>query len=66
MLYGTQNELFERALLSHQEHNEIHNYTFSILRKQIVPGYWNKLLHLQSLITEELARDEAERLDWIW
>ncbi|KAF2756828.1 hypothetical protein EJ05DRAFT_45020 [Pseudovirgaria hyperparasitica] len=66
MLYGPYNEMYERAIESHTPHNELHGYDMFVLRHQITEGYWNKLLHLQTIIANELQKDLEGRLDWIW
>lgn len=64
MLYG-ENEFLERALASHKPHNKQHGYEHHVLRRSITHGYWNKLSYLQSLIVQELSKDENERAQWL-
>lgn len=70
MLYGSTNELYERALRTHERHNENFGYPMHVLREQILPGwgpmgYWNKPSYLLSLVLSELAKPEEERSEWL-
>lgn len=65
MLYGARNELLERAIASHDRHNEIFGYSMHILRIEVTQGFWNKLAHLQNLIWLELQKPQDVRLHWI-
>jgi len=65
MHYGQQNEMLERALKSHERHNEMHGYAMAVLRRSVTNGYWNKLSYLLSLVVLELGRPEMERVQWI-
>lgn len=65
MLYGSQNPLYERAVRSHQLHNELHNYPMHVLRHEITGGFWNKPSYLLSLVVNELAKAPEERAEWI-
>lgn len=64
-LYGQDNELYEAAIRSHDEHNELHGYGMSVLREKIVNGHWSKPAYLLSLLVQELAKDEEERAEWM-
>ncbi|KAF1986911.1 glycosyltransferase family 34 protein, partial [Aulographum hederae CBS 113979] len=64
MLFGQTNELYERALASHEKHNEMHGYPSSVLRHSVTTGYWNKISYLMSLIVLELGKPKDERLEW--
>ncbi|KAF2104333.1 hypothetical protein NA57DRAFT_51166 [Rhizodiscina lignyota] len=63
MLFG-KNDLYERALETHREHNEMHGYGMKVLREQLTDGYWNKLLYILSLLVEELAKPPTRRIEW--
>ncbi|KAF2085465.1 glycosyltransferase family 34 protein [Saccharata proteae CBS 121410] len=65
MLYGRSSELYERALRTHDRHNERHGYRMHVLRNQVMDGYWNKLVYLLSLLVEELGKPAKERAEWI-
>jgi len=65
MLYGPQNDIYERAIESHKRHNEIHGYSMHVLRRGVTNGYWNKYAYLLSLVVQELAKPAEERIEWI-
>lgn len=58
------NDVYERAFDTHRRHNAMHGYGMRILDRQVTEGYWNKLLYLLTLITEELIKPVEERVDW--
>lgn len=60
-----QNDLYERALNTHRHHNAKHGYKLKVLDRPVTEGYWNKLLYLLSLMTEELAKPAEDRLEWL-
>lgn len=64
-LFGQENELYEAAIRSHEEHNRLHGYELKVLRERIVNNFWSKPAYLLSLIVEELAKPEEERTEWI-
>lgn len=59
------NDLLERALLTHEKHAERWGYATRVLRKRLVDGWWGKWGWLQTLVTEELSKDEGEGAEWI-
>jgi hypothetical protein len=65
MLYGRSNELYERAVMSHERHARMHGYQMHILRHEITGGYWNKPSYLLSLVVQELAKPPGERAQWL-
>jgi hypothetical protein len=64
MLFGP-NELFERALDTQRRHNRVFGYGLKVLSQPVTDGYWNKLLYLLSLITQELAKPAEDRIEWL-
>jgi hypothetical protein len=64
MLYGDL-PVYERALRSHDQHNKVHGYTMSVLRQQLLPGFWSKPAYILSRLLEEMAKPEEERLEWV-
>lgn len=64
-LFGAQNELYEAAVRTHEEHNALHGYELKVLRERIVGSFWSKPAYLLSLVVSELAKPEAERKEWI-
>ena len=66
VVYGTPNPLYEGALQSHQRHAQRWGYEMQILRREIVGGVWDKVSYLLSLVLQELAKQDAERTEWLW
>lgn len=64
MLYGD-NPVYEQALKTHDKHNRAHGYEMTVLRRQLLPGFWSKPAYILSRLLEELAKPEDERLEWI-
>jgi hypothetical protein len=64
MLYGD-NPVYEQALKGHERHNEIHGYDMTVLQQQLLEGFWSKPAYILSRLLQELAKPEAERLEWI-
>ena len=65
VIYGDVNEYYDGAIATHQRHADRHGYPFYVLRNPVAEGYWNKAVWLQSLITQELAKPETERVEWL-
>lgn len=65
VLYGEENEYYERAIASHQRHAEHHNYPLHVLRRPVADGYWNKELYLLSILIQELGKPTSARVDWV-
>lgn len=65
MLYG-ENELYQKAINTHKEHNERWGYEMYVQRQNMLGGrgYWNKPSYLLSLIVAELGKKEEDRIDW--
>ncbi|TKA58768.1 hypothetical protein B0A49_12021 [Cryomyces minteri] len=59
------NRVYERALRTHETHNKMHGYPLHILRQNILEDVWTKPAYILSLILRELAKPEAERLQWL-
>ncbi|CAG8366382.1 unnamed protein product [Penicillium salamii] len=64
MLYGGTNDMYERALRSHERHGERWGYPMHVLRQDITAGFWNKPCYLLSLVINELAQPVEKRLEW--
>ncbi|KAL6713675.1 hypothetical protein ACLMJK_009140 [Lecanora helva] len=75
MLFGTgekgEDVTYERAIKTHLQHGERWGYTTHVLRHDIVGKddfkvlVFGKLLYLQSLIVQEMARPFGKRAEWI-
>ena len=65
MLYGHSIDVYERALRSHDLHNEFHGYPMFVLRRQSLSEFWSKPAFLLDLLLTELSKPEDERLGWL-
>ncbi|KAJ5689009.1 galactosyl transferase GMA12/MNN10 family protein [Penicillium macrosclerotiorum] len=65
MIYGDF-PIYEKALVSHEEHGRRLNYPVSVLRDPIIDGVWNKPLAILSIILRELEKPLDQRLQWIF
>lgn len=60
------NNLWERAIKSHEAHDKMHGYRLHVLRQQLLDDVWSKPAYILSLILRELAKPESERLEWLF
>ena len=60
------NPVYERALRTHDSHNQMHNYPLYINRQSILDDVWTKPAWILALILRELARPPVERLEWLF
>ncbi|KAI1619616.1 hypothetical protein EDD37DRAFT_201280 [Exophiala viscosa] len=65
MLYGEINELYERAMVTHQTHSSRQGYIQLVLRNQLAQGYWNKPYYLLALLLSEMSKEPWLRLKWL-
>lgn len=67
MLWGEQahDDVYRRALKTHQTHAGRHGYDFHILQKSVAHHYWNKLYWILTVLVDELAKPEADRVEWM-
>ncbi|CAG7917337.1 unnamed protein product [Penicillium olsonii] len=65
MLYGDTNEMYERALFTHERHAKIWGHPMHTLRQDISAGVWNKPTYLSSLVIAELAKPAGRRMEWL-
>jgi hypothetical protein len=63
--FGEPDPPYENAIASHNLHNEIHGYPHFILREQMLRGLWSKHAYILTIIGNELAKPENERLKWV-
>lgn len=66
MLYGEPNEVYERALQSHIEHGQLHNYPVKVLRQKMLGRLWTKPAYLLSIVLDEFTKPPDERIEWIF
>ena len=63
--FGEPEEVYERAIRSHESHNKAMGYTQFVLRERLVPGLWSKHAYIFSVIVQEMAKPEGQRLKWL-
>ena len=66
IVFGATNPVYERALLTHTAHNERHGYLMYVLRQTILDDVWTKPAFILSLLLDELAKPEDQRLEWLF
>ena len=59
------NDLYEQAIQSHEEHDRIHGYETRVFREKIVESYWSKSALLLSVVMAELEKPADERTEWL-
>ena len=64
-LFGQENELYEAAVRSHEEHDRLNGYETKVLEETIVSKYVSKPAWLLSLLVTELAKPIEERTEWL-
>ncbi|KAF2225014.1 hypothetical protein BDZ85DRAFT_194813, partial [Elsinoe ampelina] len=57
--------IYERALKTHITHDRMHGYPLHVLRHGILDDVWSKPGFILALLLRELAKPEAERLQWL-
>lgn len=65
ILTGRDNQVYERAIRTHELHNQLHGYSFHTLRESLLNGVWSKPAYILSVMLRELAKPKAERLEWL-
>ncbi|KAK5014422.1 hypothetical protein LTR60_003366, partial [Cryomyces antarcticus] len=66
ILFGDHNEVYERALRSHDAHNKFHGYAQFVLREKLLSGLWSKPAYILSTILQEMAKPVDYRLQWLF
>lgn len=64
-LFGEENPTYERALRLHELHSQRMGHPMFVLREKLLSGLWSKPAYILSILLEELARPEDERLKWL-
>lgn len=59
-------QAYERALLSHIDHDQRFGYSHFVLRRGILEGLWTKHALILHFLVKELAKSPAERLEWLF
>jgi hypothetical protein len=63
--FGEPDEVYERAIKSHELHNEKMGYPQFVLRERVLSGLWSKHAYIISVLVQELAKPEDQRLRWL-
>jgi hypothetical protein len=63
--FGSHDNTYEAAIATHNFHNSLHSYPTFILRERMLSGLWSKHAWLMTIIGQELAKPEGERLQWL-
>ncbi|KAF2867466.1 hypothetical protein BDV95DRAFT_610857 [Massariosphaeria phaeospora] len=63
--FGDPDPPYEDAIASHDLHNELHGYPHFILREHMIRGLWSKHGWIMTILGNELAKPEDERLEWL-
>jgi len=64
-VFGEQNSVYERALALHRSHSELMGHPMFVLRERLLSGLWSKPAFILSIMLQELAKPEEERLAWL-
>ena len=59
-------QTYERALLSHKEHDQRYGYKHFVQRHGAIEGAWSKHAYLIHILVQELNKSPTERLDWLF
>jgi len=67
LMVGEPNDIYERALNTHQRHATKHGYSMFVQRHPLVEGdtYWSKPAFVLSVLLRELGKPDEERLRWL-
>jgi len=68
LMVGNQtNDIYERAIRTHQNHASRHGYSMFVQRQPLVDGaiHWSKSALLLSTLLRELGKPDNERLRWL-
>ncbi|KAH7112846.1 hypothetical protein B0J11DRAFT_585308 [Dendryphion nanum] len=63
--FGDPDPPYENAIASHNLHNELQGYPHFILREHMIRGLWSKHGWIMTIIGQELAKPEDQRLKWL-
>ena len=63
--FGDPEPPYEAAISTHTLHNELHGYPHFILREHMIRGLWSKHGWMMTVIGQELAKPEEQRLQWL-
>ncbi|PNS19652.1 hypothetical protein CAC42_7496 [Sphaceloma murrayae] len=58
-------DLYRRSAALHERHDKRFGYRQYVLKERLIGGFWDRPLYIMSLITQELAKPEDQRLQWL-
>ena len=64
-VFGEPYPVYERGLELHQAHADKQGHPMFVLRERILSGLWSKPAFILSVMLQELAKPESERLQWL-
>lgn len=64
MLYGEPDEIYDRAMRSHERYCKRRGYPMHRLSQNIFKSFWNKPYYILSILMQELAKRPSERVQW--
>ena len=64
-VFGEPNPVYERALRLHEAHSELAGHPMFVLRERLLSGLWSKPAFILSIMLQELAKPEDQRLQWL-
>lgn len=64
-VFGEPNPVYERALKLHEAHSNSMGHPMFVLRERLLSGLWSKPAFILSIVLQELAKAEDERLKWL-
>ncbi|KAL3486707.1 hypothetical protein BJX62DRAFT_228578 [Aspergillus germanicus] len=64
-VYGN-HSVYERTLATHEQQSRRWGYPLFVLKSPILDGYWTKLGILLSVMLQELAKLDDQRLEWLF
>ncbi|KAI6784830.1 uncharacterized protein J7T54_007923 [Emericellopsis cladophorae] len=63
--FGAAKQYYEEALRTQMMLSKVHNFRLLVLRSKITDVLWNKPAHILSILLDEMAKPEDERLEWL-
>jgi hypothetical protein len=63
--FGEPDPVYDRAIRSHEYHNKRMGYPQFVLKERVLSGLWSKHAYIFSVLVQELAKPEDQRLLWL-
>jgi hypothetical protein len=65
IVYGPNNQLYERAIKTHHRHAERWGHESRTLRQEMATNFWNKPTFMLQALLDELQKPPADRVEWL-